>query len=216
MHTAVLKWLQLLDATTLDSSMVVKPNTKRKGKNMTCQNCGAEYPTETNFCRQCGAPIASEQTTALLDNPTDSVTTQRIESRATGPNPRPLPDGPTASVLERSRRPILIGALVIAVIGMISVAALLGMRNHDNQASGDLVYPGAKTVVDMKNESGGRALHLETSDPFTAVEAWYQKALKPDKTMRLTSTSVVLKNAATTATIAAEGNKTNILIKVAN
>ena len=55
---------------------------------------------------------------------------------------------------------------------------------------------------------------LETADPFTAVEAWYQKALKPEKTMRLTSTSVVLKNGATTATIAAEGNKTNILIKV--
>ena len=180
---------------------------------MTCQHCGAECPAETNFCRQCGVPIASEQTTALLDNPTDSVTTQRIESRATGSN-RPLPDGPTASVPERSRRLILIGALVIAVIGAISVAALLGMRNHDNQASSDLIYPGAKTVLDMKNESGGRVLHLETFDPFTAVEVWYQKALKPEKTMRLTSSSVVLKNGATTATIAAEGNKTNILIKV--
>jgi hypothetical protein len=48
------------------------------------------------------------------------------------------------------------------------------------------------------------------------VEAWYQKTLKPEKTMRLTSTSVVLKNAKTTATIAAEDNTTNILIKVAN
>jgi hypothetical protein len=181
---------------------------------MTCQNCGAECPAETNFCRQCGAPIASEQTTALLDNSTDSATTERIESRATAPNRPPLPERATASVPGRSRRPILIGALVIAVIGLISVAALLGMRNHNNQASSDLVYPGAKTVIDMKNESGGRVLHLETSDPFTAVEAWYQKTLKPEKTMRLTSTSVVLKNGATTATIAAEGNKTNILIKV--
>jgi RNA polymerase subunit RPABC4/transcription elongation factor Spt4 len=211
---AVLKWLELLDATTACQQYGCEIEHRRKGKNMTCQNCGAEYPTETNFCRQCGAPIASEQTTALLDDPTDSVTTQRMESRATGPNRRPLPDGPTASVPDRSRRPILIGALVIAVIGLISVVGLLAMRNHDNQASSDLIYPGAKTVLDMKNERGGRALHLETSDSFTAVEAWYQKALKPEKTVRLTSTSVVLKNPATTATIVAEGNKTNILIKV--
>ena len=180
---------------------------------MTCQNCGAECPEETNFCRQCGAPIASEQTTALLNNPADGVTTQQLESRATGPNRRSFSDALTASVPEKRRRPILIGAVVIAIIGLICVAALLGMRNH-SQASNDLVYPGAKTIVDMTNARGGRALHLETTDPLTAVEAWYQKALKPEKTMRLTSTSVVLKNGPTTATIAAEGNKTNILIKV--
>jgi len=63
---------------------------------------------------------------------------------------------------------------------------------------------------------GGRAVHLTTSDPFSAVEAWYQKELKPQKTMRLTSTSVVLKNDKTTATIVTENNLTNILIKVSN
>ena len=194
--------------------MFRKLNTRRKGKNMTCQNCGAECPEETNFCRQCGAPIASEQTTALLNNPADGVTTQQLESRATGPNRRSLSDSLTASVPEKSRRPILIGAVVITIIGLISVAALLGMRNHSEASSSELMYPGAKTIVDMTNERGGRALHLETTDPFTAVETWYQKALKPEKTMRLTSTSVVLKNGPTTATIAAEGNKTNILIKV--
>jgi len=151
---------------------------------MTCQNCGAEYPTETNFCRQCGAPIASEQTTALLNQ-------------------------------TRSRRAIWIGAAVIVVVGVVTAATLIGMRSH-RAASGDLIYPGARTVVDMTSEGGGRALHLQTADPIAKVEAWYQKALKPNKTMRLTSTSVVLKNAKTTATIAAEDNTTNILIKVAN
>ena len=111
-----------------------------------------------------------------------------------------------------SRRAVLIGALVIVIIGVISVAALIGMRNH-RAASGDLIYPGARTVVDMTG-AGGRALHLQTSDSFSTVEAWYQKALKPEKTMRLTSTSVVLKNNTTTATIASEDDKTNILIKV--
>jgi hypothetical protein len=88
------------------------------------------------------------------------------------------------------------------------------MRSHS--ASSDLIYPGARTVVDMTSNGGGRAFHLQTPDSLEKVEAWYQKTLKPEKTMRLTSTSVVLKNAKTTATIAAEDNTTNILIKVAN
>lgn len=184
-------------------------------QNMTCQNCGAECTAGTNFCRQCGAPIASEQTTALLEQ-TDGITTQQLQSRATGPNRHTArADATGSSVTEKSRRPILIGAVVIAVVGLISVAVLLGMRNH-NKASSDLMYPGAKILVDMTNERGGRALHLQTSDPFTTVEAWYQKTFKPAKTMRLTSTSVVLKGGTTTVTIAAEGNKTNILIKVAD
>ena len=183
---------------------------------MKCQNCGAECPPETNFCRQCGVPFGSEQTTALLGQ-NDGVTTQQLESRDTGRNrgPSSQPAGdPTAEKSGGSRRAILIGAVVLVIVGVISVGALLGMRNHNAAANDDLIYPGARTVVDMKNDGGGRALHLETSDPFTTVEAWYQKKLKPEKTMRLTSTSVVLRNGRTTATIAAEDKKTNILIKV--
>ncbi|HKR59381.1 MAG TPA: hypothetical protein VJS64_06570 [Pyrinomonadaceae bacterium] len=37
--------------------------------------------------------------------------------------------------------------------------------------------------------------------------------MKPTKTMRLTSTNVVLKNANVTTTLASEAGKTNILIK---
>jgi hypothetical protein len=160
--------------------------------------------------------IASEQTTALLDQ-TDGVTTQRLESRGTGRNRSALPAHAAHSTSAKSvgrRRPILIGVLVVAVIGVICAAALLGMRSHSS-ASSVLIYPGAKTVVDMTMD-GGRAVHLTTSDPFSAVEAWYQKELKPQKTMRLTSTSVVLKNDKTTATIVTENNLTNILIKVSN
>lgn len=60
---------------------------------------------------------------------------------------------------------------------------------------------------------GDRALQLQTPDPLERVVAWYEASIKPTKTMRLTSTSVVLRNQNVTATIAAEGNKTNILIK---
>ena len=194
--------------------MFVKPKHQGEMHMTICQKCGAECPPETNFCRQCGAPIASEQTTALL-NQTDGVTTHRLESRETGRNRSSSSQPAGAPAAEKSsRKAILLGAMVIVALGVISVAALVGMRKHNAASGDDLVYPGAKTVVDMTNASGGRALHLQTSDPFETVEAWYQKALKPEKTIRLTSTSVILKNGKTTATLAEENNVTNILIKV--
>jgi hypothetical protein len=187
-----------------------------------CQKCGANCAEGTSFCRQCGAPIdpespkaSSEQATVLLDQSVNAAT-QRFEPRATSPDPvhvqrsvqQPVQTAPG------NRRGILIGALVIVVIGVVCVATLIGLRAR-GETTAKLVYPGASTVVDMTGEDGGRALHLETPDSFSNVEAWYQKQLKPEKTMRLTSTSVVLKTAKTTATIASEGAKTSILIKVA-
>jgi len=182
-----------------------------------CQKCGAECAAGTSYCRQCGAPVdqelataPSEQATALLDESVHAAT-QRFEARPTGPDPVRFQQ--PANVSHGSRRGVLIGALVIVVIGVICVATVIGLRGR-SQAAGNLVYPGARTIFDMTGD-GGRALHLESPDSFSDVEAWYQKELKPDKTMRLTSTSVVLKNQKTTATIASESDKTSILIKVA-
>jgi hypothetical protein len=76
----------------------------------------------------------------------------------------------------------------------------------------ELIYPGARTVVDMTSDEG-RAIQLQTADSLDQVLAWYQGSIKPTKTMRLTSTSFVLRNQNVTATIATENNKTNILIK---
>ena len=56
-------------------------------------------------------------------------------------------------------------------------------------------------------------MQLQTGDSLEQVIAWYEKSIKPTKTMRLTSTSVVLKNENVTTTLASEGGKTNILIK---
>jgi len=187
---------------------------------MKCGKCGAECPPETIFCRQCGAQIdpgetgtASELTTMHLDQ-TEIVATQRLDPRVTGPNQGNLAaPPPVPQAAEGSHRGVLIGAVMIVVLGMVCAAALIALRGQDRN-SNDLLYPGARTVVDIKSEGGGRALQLETSDSFSAVEEWYQKALKPEKTMRLTSTSVVLKNEKTIATIASENGKTNILLKV--
>jgi hypothetical protein len=164
-----------------------------------CHKCEAECAVGTSYCRQCGAPIDTE-----------SVATERFESRATDQGPLSQPNAEPAPA---SRRGIIIAAFVLGVITVIVVAAVLGLRGR-GETTTNLVYPGATTVVDMTGD-GGRALHLETSDSFSSVEAWYQKVLKPEKTMRLTTSSVVLKNAKTTATIASESGKTSILVKVA-
>lgn len=164
-----------------------------------CHKCEAECAVGTNFCRQCGAALGD-----------DTVATQLFEPRVTDQSPLPQPKAEPARA---SHRGILIGAFVLGVITVIVVAAVLGLRGH-RETTTNLVYPGATTVVDMSGADGGRALHLETSDSFSSVEEWYQKQMKPEKTMRLTPSSVVLKNAKTTATIASEGGKTSILVKV--
>lgn len=56
-------------------------------------------------------------------------------------------------------------------------------------------------------------VQLETSDSLDRVESWYQSKIKADKTIRLTSNSVVMKNQKVSITLAVENNKTNILIK---
>jgi hypothetical protein len=105
-------------------------------------------------------------------------------------------------------------AVVLLIIGLISAVAIVRKRSHaEAPATSQLRYPGAQTVVDMTNTDGSRTLQLQTPDALDKVESWYQKNLTLTKTMRLTSTSYVMKNDKVTITLASEDNKTNILIK---
>jgi zinc ribbon protein len=202
-----------------------------------CSACGAELLPEANFCRQCGVTVtsgsavnSSEQTTLTLNERVENVTTQRLDPRPTSPDRvslnQPMGNsmrdsvaaaGMRANTLPPQRRlpaAALVGGIVLVVIiGIVSSVAIVRMRSHskttDNAA---LIYPGAQTVVDMTS-GDGRAIQLQTGDSLDRVLAWYDASLKPTKKMRLTSTSFVLRNQNVTATIAAEDNKTNILIK---
>jgi hypothetical protein len=191
---------------------------------LTCRTCGAELLAGTSFCRQCGAAIIpdvvadnSEKTTSLFPE-TNNVATQRFDPRPTS-EPRKAPGVDAGIAANKGRKPwkpvlALIGvALIIATL--VGVVALTRIRTNSHTVATDpLLYPGAQTVVDISNPDGGRALHLQTSDTLEKVEDWYERNLRPTKTIRLTSSSVVLKNEKTTATIASEGGMTNILIKV--
>jgi len=108
---------------------------------------------------------------------------------------------------------LVAAALIILLVVLVTTVAI--MRKHISVSSGDsLIYPGARKSLDIVADGGGRAMQLETSDSLEQVDEWYRETLKPDKVIRLSATSVVLKNEKTVATIVREGDQTNILIKM--
>ncbi|HEY5885673.1 MAG TPA: hypothetical protein VIT88_13355 [Pyrinomonadaceae bacterium] len=178
-----------------------------------CEVCGAELLPGTGFCRQCGAAIStaavdgSESPTALFTS-NEAGTTQRLQPRPT----KREQSGTKASTL--NQKIFLLVAILVLVIGVVAAVAVLSDRySQDAPSKAALLYPGATTVVDMDHSDGGRTIHLQTSDPMERVEGWYRSSLKLDKTVRLTSSSMVMKNPKVSITLAVEDKKTNILIK---
>ena len=179
-----------------------------------CETCGAELLPGTGFCRQCGVAIStatgdagSEYPTAIFPNH-ETATTQRLHPRATVREP----SGPKGST--SGQKIFLMVAVIVLLLGVVAAIAVLSDRTFDSAPSKEaLLYPGATTVVDMDHQDGGRTVQLQTPDSLDRVESWYRNSLKLDKTVRLTSNSVVMKNAKVSITLAVEDNKTNILIK---
>jgi hypothetical protein len=182
-----------------------------------CDACGADLLPGTGFCRQCGAAVSfsgaienSEQPTAIFSRQ-DVATTQRLHPRPTSPTV----SGDRAAKPRAVRRNIfLLLMLIVLLLGIVAAVAVLNDRKLGSTPSdASLLYPGATTVVDMNHPDGGRTVQQHTPDSLARVESWYQNNLKLDKTVRLTSNSVVLKNQKVSITLAVEDNKTNILIK---
>jgi hypothetical protein len=189
-----------------------------------CQQCGAELLPQTGFCRRCGAPVSTpqsntgnERTTKLFDE-ADAVATHRLDPRPTSPGRDPLNAPPAVVSSDTGRNKLVVFSLVILVllVGIVSTVAIMRHRGDRTTRTIDaLAYPGARKLVDIVAEGGGHAVHLETQDSFDNVQDWYRRKLEPDKVIQLTTFSVVMKNEKTTATIVREGDKTNILLKIA-
>jgi hypothetical protein len=191
-----------------------------------CQQCGAELLPQTSFCRQCGARVSSslpdpakEPTTRLLDE-SDAIATQRLDPRPTSPGRDPLnaPAQTAVVPVHRSHNKLVLLSLVVLVllVGIVSTMTILRHRRDQAVVVVDsLTYPGSRKLVDIVSEGGGHAVHLETTDSFDNVQDWYRRKLEPQKVMQLTTFSVVMKNEKTTATIVREGDKTNVLLKIA-
>jgi hypothetical protein len=191
-----------------------------------CATCDAELMPGTSFCRQCGVAVSnnlpgtdgsSEEPTAHF-NQSDSLQTRLLEPRSTSdhsgdPRPQHIVTQPAARMNQTRRWIILAGAVSVLLICIVGVVWFIGIRGR-NSTNAALLYPGAKTILDMKYDDGSRAVHLETNDSLGDVENWYQASLKPAKTMRLTPGSVVLKSDNKTVTLVTENNKTSVLIKM--
>ena len=182
-----------------------------------CETCGADLLPGTGFCRQCGAAVSghagadsSEQPTAILPEET-AATTQRLNPRSTSPTGS---ERHTTRPKGFRRNVILLVFSIVLLLGVVAALGVLSDRNlSSDPASENLLYPGATTKVKMSHDQGDRTVQLETSDSLERVESWYQSKMKVDKTIRLTSNSVVMKNQKVSVTLAFENNKTNILIK---
>ena len=74
-------------------------------------------------------------------------------------------------------------------------------------------YPGARTIVDVSGDDGGRVLQQQSNDSFEKVTAWYETNLKPSKTIRAGGTTLIMKNDNVTATIVGGDDGVNIVIK---
>ena len=189
-----------------------------------CRQCGSELLPQTNFCRQCGArvtadlPEQNDPATKLLTDE-DIVATQRLGSRPTAPNPQRVilrSPAPAKESKKSGGKLMLIGAfLIILLAGLVTTVAIMRAHvNRDNVSEESIIYPGARKSMDIVADGGGRAVQLETSDSLEQVDEWYRETLKPDKVIRLSATSVVMKNKKAVATIVREGDQTNILIKM--
>lgn len=187
-----------------------------------CSQCGADLLLEVNFCRQCGAAAtnSSEGPTAMLNATPEDTSTRRLDARVTSPE-RGFRDvelkPPTEKRKTRWLPLVMIGAVLVfsmCVLAWFTLVRPMRLARGGVAAESPFFYPGSQTVLDATTKDG-RAMQLQSADPFEKVVAWYSAKLQPAKTVQLTQTITVIKSRDVTATIAAEGGKTIILIKEA-
>jgi hypothetical protein len=194
-----------------------------------CAKCGLEIVPGTSFCRSCGAPVESqpdstERKTALLGERAEPRKTQRFESRTTADDGQAIrsyrPVTPVFVSQQSPAKPSRRGLLIVGLILMLLVcaSALVGVIKRTRHSARStrmaqqLIYPGARTVINVGGENGG-VLQMETTDPIDKVSDWYAATLKPTNTLQVTTATVIMKNDQVTATMAGTDQGTTIVIK---
>ena len=82
-----------------------------------------------------------------------------------------------------------------------------------------LIYPGAKTLMQVTGGSEGNVIQLQTSDSFDKVVNWYKEKLKPASTIETSDPtqgpggqSVILATEEVTAIISNQGDATGVML----
>jgi hypothetical protein len=131
------------------------------------------------------------------------------------PTSQPSASGSTAA---NGRVKVFIaGLIIVALLGVGSVVQSFLKSQSKSQGgspiSRTLIYPGSRVVLDLANEGGGSVLQMGTSDALDKVQSWYISNLQPTKVLQVTSGTVIMRKDNVTATLVAENNSTNIVIK---
>jgi hypothetical protein len=164
---------------------------------------------------------SSEQSTAILGQSPDAATTKRLDPRPTSPgnelNSQLLPAVTVPPSPASSWSKLIAIGLVAVVLVMVAVGVMWSRRAGDPKPASllinrSLMYPGSRTVMDM-GDTGGAVLQLETPDELDKVVAWYDASLKPTKTMRIGTTSIIQRRDTVTVTLVSEDNHTSIVVK---
>ncbi len=193
----------------------------------TCSRCGGDLVPGAGFCRQCGTPVAagsesSEQPTARLAQAGDRSSTRPLDARPTNSGVQnSLIDSSAPSSEARAgngRLKLVVAVLLVAtLLGLGSlVRSLIKSRKLPatiSTISRTLVYPGGRVILDLSNDGVGSVLQMSTRDPLDKVQSWYVVNLQPTKILQVTSGTVILRKDNVTATLVAEHDTTNIVIK---
>jgi hypothetical protein len=86
-------------------------------------------------------------------------------------------------------------------------------RAGTNAISSELIYPGAKTTLEMESEEGGSMLQLQSKDAYEKVLDWYLEKLKPKNIKRLPGPMAVLNSDKLVAIINGGNGDTSIILK---
>jgi len=121
-----------------------------------CSHCGEPAQDDAAFCTTCGKPIHEEAPSPNPEAPAaaaqspDAVPPSSIPPPAV-PSPPSSPP-PTAAVEvpappSTSKRPVLIGSIAAAVVGIVAVAAWFGLQQSSSADSGGVAIVAATTTT---------------------------------------------------------------------
>ncbi|HVG38282.1 MAG TPA: hypothetical protein VM870_03275, partial [Pyrinomonadaceae bacterium] len=85
-------------------------------------------------------------------------------------------------------------------------------RLGDAAPLSELIYPGAKTEIDIRNNDDGQVLQLTTGDSFAKVVNWYETKMKPEERVIMPDQQAILKSRDYQVIIRPDGQETKILL----
>jgi len=121
-----------------------------------CSHCGEPTHDDAAFCTTCGKPVHKEapspqpEAPAAADQSPNAVPPSATPPPAVAPPPSSPP--PTAAVEtaappSTSKRPVLIGSIAAAVVGVVAVAAWFGLQQSSSADSGGVAIVAATTTT---------------------------------------------------------------------